>query len=169
MSEIVGIEENFRESQEELKRELADLEARSKPLDELIVSVLFNVEEVISQSRATSFTPISEMMIGGESPVYYGGLTTKLILKVTPDHISLPVRTLIFPGYSIVKGGDSIVAKIPRYETKNFLSGRRTFYLDRVFRQEEECIEIKVLSENGKILRRDRSMDYENFFKSEIL
>ncbi|OGI88481.1 hypothetical protein A2995_00845 [Candidatus Nomurabacteria bacterium RIFCSPLOWO2_01_FULL_33_24] len=115
MSEIMG-GSDFQEFEEKLKRDLDDLEARSKPLDELVVEELFNVEDVISHSCATSFTPISEMMIGGESPVYHGGLTTKLILQVTPNHISLPVRTLVFPGYSIVKGGDSIVAKIPRYE-----------------------------------------------------
>ena len=57
------VEIDFKKFDEELKRELADLEARSKPLDELVVPVLFNVEEVISQSSATSFTPISEMVI----------------------------------------------------------------------------------------------------------
>ena len=90
-------------------------------------------------------------------------------MKVPPNHTSLPVRTLVFPGYSIVKGGDSIIAKIPRYEEKHAsIHSLRTFYLDRAFRQDEECIELAILSENGKILRRDRSMSYGEFFKSNL-
>ena len=64
------------------EKELADLRARSKPLHELVVSEYFNVEEVISHSGATSFTPHSERRMGGRSPVYDGGFTSELVLKV---------------------------------------------------------------------------------------
>ncbi len=153
-----------RERQEEIKT----LESRSKKLYELIASENFTVNEVIAESYATTFTPRSEMVFGGKSPFYRGGLTSGLILTVTPDNENIPVRKLSFYGISIVRGGDSISAKIPRYEEKAVgpNSGtHRLFYLDRAFNTEESAIELAILSNDRKILRIDRSVDYKEFIK----
>ncbi len=155
---------------EEQKQKIKDLEARSKSLHELVVSEMFTVDRVISESYATSFTPQSEIVLGGKCPVYEGGLTTRLVLGVTPDNKSVPVRTLSFSGISAVRAGDRVSARIPRYleETVTGVYSRqygnsRVFYLDRGFNAEESSIELAILSEDGKVLREDRAVDYRDF------
>ena len=56
------------------------------------------------------------MLYGGHSPVYSGGCDTHLILKVKPENKEIPIHTLTFQGFSIVKGEDYICAKNPAYE-----------------------------------------------------
>ncbi|HDD72458.1 MAG TPA: hypothetical protein ENG00_00025 [Candidatus Aenigmarchaeota archaeon] len=165
MEQFLDIEED---------RELQELRARSKPLHELVVSENFTVVGVVSKSYRTQFTPKSEMVIGGRSPVYSGGYIYKLILNVIPDNKNIPVRTLNFEGISPVCAGDYISAKIPRYEERKIEPYGRpccrslTFYLDRDFRPEEDAIEISIFSEDRKrILRTDRSVDYEEIMEGE--
>ena len=117
------------------------------------------------------------MVFGGKSQAYHGGLTSRLILTVRPDKKDIPVRKLTFDGISAVRGGDLISAMIPRYEEKTIGPGRalflqrntdrhRVFYLDRPFNAEESAIEITILSDDRKILRIDRAVDYKDFIKS---
>jgi len=113
------------------------------------------------------------MMIGGRSPVYQGGFTSRLVLKVSPDNRDVPVRTLKFDGFSVVRAGDYVSAQIPRYEEKRVNSGfhsgpydrDRVFYFDRNFNPEESAIELALLSADGNVLRRDRAVNYKNFVK----
>jgi hypothetical protein len=164
------IMQNFEEKRQQ---EIADLESRSKQLYELVATENFTVDEVVAESYATSFTSHSEMRSGGSSPVYRGGFTSRLVLKVSPDNQDVPVRTLSFEGLSVVRAGDYISAQIPRYEEKRVGSGfhsgpydrDRVFYFDRNFNSEESAIELALLSEDGNVLRIDRAVNYKNFVK----
>ena len=163
----------IQDSEEKRKQEIADLKSRSKQLYELVATENFTVDEVVAESWATSFTPHSERRMGGSSPVYRGGFISRLILKVSPDNNGVPVRTINFDGLSVVKGGDYISAQIPRFEEKSVGSGdhsglynrNRIFYFDRDFKAEESAIELALLSVDGNILRRDRSVNYKSFVK----
>ena len=157
---------------EEQKQRVKELEARSKSLHELVVSEVFTVDKVVSESYATSFTPQSEIVFGGKCPVYKGGFTARLVLGVTPDNKSVPVRALSFCGISAVRAGDRVSARIPRYleETVTDIYSRqynnsRVFYLDRGFNAKESSIELAILSDDGKILREDRAVNYRDFVK----
>ena len=159
--------------EEERQQKIADLESRSKKLYELVATENFTVNEVVAESYATSFTPHSEMMIGGSSPVYRGGFTSRLVLKVSPDNQDVPITTLNFDGFSVVRVGYYISAQIPRFEEKRvgtgFHSGPynrdKVFYFDRAFNPEESAIELALLSADGNVLRRDRSVNYKSFVK----
>jgi len=155
-------------------------ESDSKPLHELVVTAMFRVENVVSKSYATEFIPHSEMVFGGPCSSYSGGLESELILKVSSDDKEIITDTLLFHGFSVVTKGNLISAKIPKYESKNVLSspthlgiggvgsGFHSNYLpkvysDRPFKNQELTIEIKILSEDGTILRTDRAANYKKF------
>ncbi|OYT57321.1 MAG: hypothetical protein B6U68_02035 [Candidatus Aenigmarchaeota archaeon ex4484_14] len=171
-SQKLDMNQIVQNAKEKKKQEIADLESHSKQLHELVVTENFTVDEVVAESYATFFTPHSEMVIGERSPVYRGGFTSRLVLKVSPDNQDVPVRTLRFNGFSVVRAGDYISAKIPRYEEKRVGSGfhsgpydNRVFYFDRDFNPEESAIELAILSADGNVLRRDRAVNYKNFVK----
>lgn len=161
----------IRDAEEKRLKEITDFESRSRQLYELIATEKFTVGEVVAETYATSFTPRSEVRFGGRSPVYRGGFTSKLVLKVSPDNQDVPVTTLNFNGFSIVKAGDYISAQIPRFEEKRVGTGLPfgpynkddVFYLDRAFSPEEVAIELALLSADGNVLRRDRAVDYNIF------
>ncbi len=159
----------LREAEKERKKQIKELKARSKPLRELIATAEFTVNEVLAESYATSFTPASEMRLGGRSPVYEGGLRSRLVLQVSPnDDPALVVRILKFDGISAVRAGDMISAKIPRYEEKTVnpvlpedqYNEGNVFYLDRDFKPEESAIELAILSKDRTILRTERATGY---------
>ena len=159
---------------EQREQELADLRAKSKPLEKLIVSANFNVEKVLCESYNHSITPHSERIYGGRSPVYDAGFSNSIVLDVVPDKKDIPVHRLIFDGVSGVRGGDYIKVKIPRYEEKKPMHHAHIeeredfmFYFDRDFQEEERVIELEILSFGGQVLRIDRAVDYEDFIKEE--
>ncbi|RLE39592.1 hypothetical protein DRJ17_00140 [Candidatus Woesearchaeota archaeon] len=170
-SQKIDLDKIMKDGEKKRQKEIEDLESRSKPLSELIVTENFSVDEVVSESYVTSFTPYSEMVFGGKPPVYKGGFTLRLLLRVSPENPDIPIRTLIFDGVSVVRVGDCISAKIPKYEKKRIYSGfhsgpcdrDRVFYLDRDFNPEESAIELALISADGKVLRRDRAINYKNF------
>jgi len=106
------------------------------------------------------------------SPRYDTGYNSNLVLKVAPER-DISVRTIYFNGVFPGLAGNKIFAQIPRYReekipsTSNFLKsrGEEIFYIDREFKSEEEAIELSILSSDGKILRTDRSVNYEEFMK----
>ena len=152
-------------------QELSDLQAHSKELYELVATEYFTVDDVVGESYSTSFTPDTEIVLGGSSRVYSAGFISKLVLRVSPDNHDVPVKTIHFDGFSGVRVGDYICAKIPRYDEKRvgidprFIDKERVFYFDRVFHSEESAIELTLLSAGGNVLRRDRSVNYDYFVK----
>lgn len=164
-----------RKIKENRKRELEELTRNSKPLEQLLVHETFQVLSVIQQSLSCSHTPISEMRIGGKSPIYNTGYSTIVTMEVRPFN-SIPVRTLVFNGISSVKRGDKVTALIPRYEKKHPLLtyvpeneeevNRNLFYYDRPYKEVELAIELNILpqnSEDSTIARTERAVEYKNF------
>ncbi len=171
----VNEKEIMKRQKEEFEQQLEEARALSKPLHELVVSVNFTVDDVIATSQTTSFTPSSERVIGGESPVYHEGFIFKSVLQVTPDAQDIPVRAINFAGISAVRAGDYIAAQIPRYEERVVYPGffakryigddkRYTFFYDRDFKPNEFAIELKIL-EGGRVLRTERAINYNKFVK----
>lgn len=162
-----GMEQLEEENQQKRKEHRAHLIENSKRLDELVVIEGFRVDAVLTQSRATSFTPNSEIMVGGSCRIYQGGDQTTSILQVSPYN-SIPITQLVFSGFSAVRAGDNISAKLLRYIAEVIdkdpfdPSSGRTLYLDRSFQPEELAIELTIHSPDSKILRMERSTDYEN-------
>jgi len=150
-------------------KEIKDLESRSKHLYELTFPVKFEVNEVNGKSYQTSMTPTSEMMIGGESPVYDTGFTSRLVLKVKSYDKSISVTELIFEGYCPVLAGNDISALIPKFKEEKlpfYLDGSgRTFYLDRKFKKKEIAIRMSILSPKGMVLGTYDAVNYEDFAK----
>jgi len=174
MQSSIDLTQILEKAEEQRQQEIKKLKSCSKPLHELVVEERFIVDDVIAKSYPTSFAPYSEMIIGGESHIYSGGFTSKLVLKVTPDSKDVPVRTLNFEGFSIVKLGDYISAKIPRYEEKRIKRGiganhpfmqDLVFYFDREFNATESAIELSIRSKYDEVLRREWAVDYEKFRK----
>ena len=172
-SEELNLKKIIQDAGKKRQKEIADLESRSKSLQELVVIENFTVNEIIAESYATSFTPRSERVIGGKSSIYEGGFTSRLVLKVSPYNQDIPVKTINFDGFSTVMVGNHISAKIPKYEEKkiardlHFPSGPysrdRIFYFDRDFNPEESAIELAILAEDGTVLRKDRAINYKIF------
>lgn len=167
-----GMNQIIIDAEKKRQERTKDLESRSKPLHELVIAERFMVNEAVAEAYGTSFKPYPIM--GGSSLVYPGGFTSKLVLKVMPDNQSVPIRILNFDGISAVQAGDYISARIPRFEEEIVESeffhpgpeGKASvFYLDRAFNPEEIAIELAILSENGKVLRIDRAVDYKDFVK----
>ncbi len=155
------------EIQKEKLKKILDLESRSKKPSELVVTENFTVDEVVAETYPTSFTP--NPVIGGRSPSYKGGYASRLILNVSPDNKAIPVNLITFDGFSAVKAGDYISAKIPRYAEElcnPMRKGKKVFYFDRPFRNNESAIEIALLSAEGEVLRRERSVDFRRFVQS---
>jgi hypothetical protein len=169
--EFEKIEKQRRENRQ---KEIDGLRAKSKPLKELVVTEDFVVEEAICISHATSFTPQSELRLGGSSPSYRGGFAASLILKVKPLNENVPVRTIHFNGFSIATAGDHVSVKILRHEEKNISPNSLNFhspyhepellYFDRPFNEKESAIEISII-QKGKAQRIDRSVEYSKYFK----
>ena len=161
--------ERIREEGEKHRKKLAaDLEAKSKHLYELTKTEDFYVDDVTCQSYMTHVRPVSEIVIGGRSPSYKSGFTSRLTLRVTPSDTKIPVKLLYFDGFSVVKKGERIAAIMAVYKTEELdqFMGQRPveYYLPRDFNEEEQAIEIMTL--NGSIVtRRDRSVDYNRFQK----
>jgi len=169
--DIHKIRKDFIEKREIEERELVKL---SKPIYDLVVEARFTITDVLNESYSTNIRPMSEIVVGGHSPSYEGGYTSKLTLRVVPLNLPNPVKELEFHGYSIVKAGDLILAKIPRYEEKKlvtslfygpFNTGEKIFLLDRDYNPLEKAIELTLLSPNGDVLRRERSVDYHRYVK----
>ncbi len=154
----VDIDKYNKKLNEELRKEIKDLKKRSKPLHELVAIGTFVVEDVLGESNKS-----------------------RLKLKVKPYGSNNP-NYLYFHGFSIVKPGDTIIAKIPRYEKIKrppylpYIPPRpnvgidqtMTFYIDREFKEEENSIELIIVSDKEQVKPRiDRSIEYDGFMKKE--
>lgn len=167
--------EDFRKKEEEERdRQIKELSAASRPLNELVESCEFVVERVYSENKDRQI-PIGEPIIGGRNYSSSTGYQTKLTLELAGNNFG--IKRLIFDGNSGVRGGDSIRALVPKYEERKIEDDsygcgccgdrKKTFYLPREkFGEEEEAVEIEVLTASKKILRVDRAIEYRNFMKN---
>ena len=142
----------------------------SLPLHMLVIQSDFRVRNVESEFvSAHDYFPSTRAEPG------YSGLVIPLItMGVEPVDSSIPVKTLKFPGYSPVRIGDGIAAKIPKYRTRTVKRsplhepGARTtkdyvFYHNRKFRPVENAIELAIKDGAQGIARVDRSVNYDVF------
>ena len=173
-----------------LSRKLLEKKVVGRPLHELVILEKFTVDYVISTSHAVNISPESEVVYGGRSSTYSGGYTSEVHLQVTPEDHASPIRELIFKGISTVRGGDYIVAIIPRYTEVNAEYNRqmRSFgahdkqkepvYVNRELNHTEQAIELNIILRGEElevrigegytsdaILRTERSVDYSRFIK----
>lgn len=172
-----GIEEALMAAQEKGEQRLAELEKASKSLSELIARERFYVDSVIRSCQPICSRSYSEIRFNQE-PVYsLTGYLPTLDISVLPDRHEIPVRRLLFSGYSAVRGGDYIVALIPKYREEK-LEGfgasailppalrrqQKTFYLERDFMDTESAIELMVFNSGGRVVSTDRSADYGEYY-----
>ncbi len=150
------------------RNRIKDLEARAKPLHELVVSQDFIVKKVIIKNYKTSISPHSEHVYGGRSSTYDGGYIVETSLDVQPLQKRVPVRKLLFEGYSGVRAGDKIRARISCFNEEHISNqyggASRTYYFPRALQKIENVIEIEIL-QNGEIVRVERGTLYEEFQK----
>ncbi len=116
---------------------------RVKNLSELIFSEDFTVDYVFSEFDSEVIT----------------------ILDVTPDN-DIPIETLVFKGYSPVIAGNSITAKVARYDLEKAgpTKWHTSIYFARnKWNKEESAIEIIIWDEEGDAMRTDEAKDYKKF------
>ena len=161
---LIKLSKDFKRNEEKARR---DLEARAKPLYELVHEETFEVQEVEAENYAHSVRSHSKPLFQR----YSVGYSTRTKIKVKPDN-KIPVRTLTFEGYTSIQKGDRITAVIPRYETHREERGfsdwvpHGVIYTDRPYKADEEAIAIRKLGNKSKeVLRTDLSTNYESFRK----
>lgn len=156
---------------EEFQRQLADLKSKNKSLSDLIFDKKFFVKAVIGENYSTSFTPQSEVMIGGRSLVYNAGFVSRLSLQVKDYDLEnkTGIETIVFNGDLPVLAGNVILAKIPIYERKvlenpnQWSSDKPVFYLDRACNNIELAIELSLVTDSREIIRVQRGVDYSRY------
>ncbi len=159
----------------EVKRHDSLANAQQKELSDLVFQERFIVEEVLCDTYATSIA--SPSRIGGPaSDSQQTGYRVFVDLTVKAVDATIPVQKLMFNGYSAVRAGDTIDAKIPRYRSERNVdySGsyegatldlpRLLSYFDREYNPSEIAVELQILSSDGKkVLRTERSVLYKTF------
>lgn len=161
---------------EKREKRIQELEAKAKPLRELVVSEYFLVKKVIGKTHPTSFNPCAETQLMSPlitySPHQMGYIKT-LTLEVDwigKQYFSrVPVKTLNFEGDCPVIVGNFIKALIPKYREEKVDSlshnPEEIFYLNRNFAETESAIEITILSRDKSEKRTDRAADYDRYMK----
>lgn len=174
-SVTVDIAEVRRSAEEERLRQIEELKPLAKELHELVIGERFRVDDVTMESYDND-PPYQRIAMpeiaAGRRRIHRTGFTSATFLEVLPHERDVPVKRLVFEGYSSANRGDYILARIPRYEEKvvKGVNGHITdisFYVDRPFREEECAIEVAIFSANGDILRRERSVDFRKFAEPE--
>jgi len=129
----------------------------SKDYKTFIVPIEVAVQSVVGYTSSTSFTPVSERVFGGSSPVYQGGQSSHLEIIVDRHPI---VKKVLFAGLPSIEEGDIIrayvfKAKVPEdtrllLEIHNIssLSIKQRIppkYVVRDFKPEERAFKIEKL------------------------
>ena len=144
-------------------QEAKDLEKRVSP-EGLIIPEKFNVKSVYCRFIPTEY---GEIVMGGEGWSRETGYVGKTILEVEPFNKEVPIKRLYFMGFSSVRAGDVVEAKIPKYKKviEEYLPGEPPedykYYIPKdKFDEEERAIEISILN-GDRIVRTERAADYE--------
>lgn len=77
--------------------------------DSLVTAIECEITSVRGETHGTSFTPHSEMIMGGKSPSYSGGDVYTLTIGVKSNS---PINEITFRGMPPVRAGDLIKAHI---------------------------------------------------------
>lgn len=96
--------------------------AKNQNLEEFVKVVEGKVVFVKGTVKSTSFTPQSEMVFGGESPVYSGG--NVYTLEIALESVSA-VKKLNFEGWPHLEKGDEIKAYVFAGEESAYSRGMR--------------------------------------------
>lgn len=132
------------------------LRARAKNQEKLTVGLECTVLEVNSYQASTSFTPRSELVLGGTSPSYGGGHTYQTEIKVESGTL---VEKLQFNGWPHLETGDQIRAYIlkgqPEYEKQVMGNGtfgnEKSHWVEREYEATEKPSKIEKLRD-GKVV-----------------
>jgi len=155
------LQKGMKESDE---REQAIRDA-AKPLHELVETYAFEVTGVVIENRATSVSPASELVFGSRSVSYDAGYRVTTTIEVEAG--DCPIEKLTFNGYSAVRPGDTIVAKVAIHEEHAFPIPERSYrqtskvYTPRKPGEQETAIELAIEQEAGR--RVERAIDYSRY------
>ncbi len=140
-----------------------ELRAKAKTKEELTVDLECVVLEVNGYQNSTSFTPRSEIVIGGHSSSYRGGHVYSTEIKVESGTL---VEKLEFKGWPPLEAGDTIGDTIKAYILKGkqeseksfgpywgdpFDQGPRTHLVERPYQPVEQPSKIEKLRD-GKVV-----------------
>ena len=136
-----------------------DLQTRAKTPEELTVGLECVVKEVNSYQGSISFTPSSEIVLGGRSRSYGGGHTYRTEIKVESGTL---VEKLEFKGWPHLEAGDIIKAYIMKgkqepekffgsYRRDLFDQGPKTHLVERPYQPVEQPSKIEKLRD-GKVV-----------------
>ncbi|HLC97917.1 MAG TPA: hypothetical protein VJC21_04010 [Candidatus Nanoarchaeia archaeon] len=163
LDEEIGVATWIEEERKEAERYNAELRTRAKTKEELMVLLecrVLSVEGYIAQS---SFTPHSELRIGGTSPSYKTGDSSSLELAVESG---TAVKHLHFKGLPPLEKGDTIRAYIfkgkEEYERviiservpfilRRFGPRTPTVLVEREFEENEQPFKIEKIR-NGEVV-----------------
>lgn len=146
MKNIDKIFDDVKKQEDAYNRELLK---RSKPKEELVVSIDCLVESVTGYVLQTEFHVQSERVFGGKSPSYSGGDSSHLEIRVKTDTAT---NKLVSRGLLPIQKGDTIRAYILKGEEeyeRNIQAlhthNRRSHWVERNFSEEEKPFKIEKL------------------------
>lgn len=148
-----GAEDIFKKMFEKDEKYNQELRKKSKSKEELVVNLELLVKSVNGYINQTSFTPRSEMVLGGTSPRYGGGDKSYLEIEVYSGN---KVKIIEFQGLPPIFAGDKIRAYIfkgeEKFEKESFPKHSRnnptSHYIERDFKKIEKAFKIEKLSKN---------------------
>jgi hypothetical protein len=159
--EIKNIDDNFfDELAKEIEKKNEELRAKAKKREDLIVPVYCYVTSVEGYLSQRKMTPHSERMIGGKSPSYNVGDSSRLELLVDTKE---GIKYVNFAGWPPIEKGDSIKAYFLKGELKSEetklgiqrISMRynqlQSHWIERDFQETETALKIEKLRD-GKVV-----------------
>lgn len=141
-----------------------------KELDKWIVEISGKVKRV--EGKSFLIKPQREIIVGGTSPSYETGYTSRLEIELINSDPTSSVKKLIFNGNSPLRNGQEIRAYIFKGNIEKLPPGpplidriRKPKISERDLKEEEKALYIKILGLDGKkILRTDYSVDYDPIY-----
>lgn len=151
---------NIETAEKEREQYNLELRARAKTEEQLTVGLECTVVDIHSYQSSTSFTPSSEIVLGGRSPTYGGGHVYRTEMKVESGTL---VEKLEFAGWPPLEVGDSIKAYVMKGKPEpekhslgsfcndSFDQEPKTHLVERDYQATEQPSKIEKLR-NGKVV-----------------
>ena len=133
----------------------------SKNEDIGILKETFRVKNVVGKSYKIEIEP--------ENKIQETGFITLLSLEVEPIlNNTSPIKHLLYSGISPVKKDDFIIATIPKFQKEyihipSLEENIKPLIREKKISTNERAIAIQILTRTGKIIREDRSFDYNSY------